>query len=138
MSIGTHCCGKTCKTCSYIETSSQFKSTKTDEVIISTSEFSCKTKGVIYLTSCSKCKKQYVGQTSIRLQDRFREHLLDIKNNKDTVSGANYNLPGHSMANISVLIIEKVIPNIPHMPLEREKIWIQRLNTLIPHGLNSH
>ena len=93
---------------------------------------------MIYLTTCLKCKKQYVGQTTRKLQQRIREHTADIKSNKDTVSGIHYNLPGHSLANFIVQIIEKVIPNTPHMLLEREKMGIQRPNTLIPHGLNSH
>ena len=138
INIGTHQCGNSCPICSYISTSKVIKSTKTGENIQINSDFSCKTKGVIYLTTCTKCKKQYVGQTFRRLSDRIKEHIYDIKNNKDKISGIHYNSPGHSLANFRVEIIEKVIPNTTHILLEREKFWIQKLNTVIPHGLNSH
>ena len=69
----------------------------------------------------------------------FPEHKSAIKNNKsDKIMGVHYNLPGHSLADFKVQVVEKVIPNTGHMLLEREHYWINRFNTLIPHGLNSH
>jgi hypothetical protein len=33
-------------------------------------------------------------------------------------------------------VIEKVSPNTPNYRLEREDLWIKRLSTKTPHGLN--
>ena len=94
---------------------------------------------MIYLISCNKCGIQYVGQTTRKLVTRIGEHINDIKNNKvDKVCGAHFNSKGHSLANLRVQLIEKVIPNNTHTLLEREKLWIQTLNTRLPNGLNSH
>ena len=36
-----------------------------------------------------------------------------------------------------VQVIEKVTPNSEHMRLQREKYWIQRLDTKVSRGLNT-
>ena len=64
--------------------------------------------------------------------------MYDIKNQKDTVCAHHFNSKGHSLDNFRVQIIEKVMPNDTHTLLEKEKLWIQRLITRIPFGLNSH
>ena len=104
-----------------------------------TGEFNCNTVGVVYLISCNKCSTQYVGQTSRKLQTRMKEHISDIKKNKrDKVVGVHFNSTGHSLGNFRLQVIEKVIPNNTNILLEREKIWIQTLQTRCPNGLNSH
>ena len=35
---------------------------------------SCKSKNLIYLIQCSKCKCQYIGETKLQLYERFGEH----------------------------------------------------------------
>ena len=100
-----------------------------------TGSYTCSTKGVIYLTTCSKCFKQFVGQTGRRLIDRIKEHLNCICLQKE-VTGVHYNTVGHSHNNLQVQVIEKVSPNTPNYRLEREDLWIKRLSTKTPHGLN--
>ena len=69
----------------------------------------------------------------------MKEHINDIKNDKkDKVIGAHFNLKGHSLDNFRLQVIEKVMPNNTNILLEREKIWIQTLQTRSPYGLNSH
>ena len=88
--------------------------------------------------SCNKCSKQYVGQTTRKFQTRIKEHIGDIKNNRDTVCAIHFNSRGHSIDNLRVQIIEKVCPNTANTLLEREKLWIQTIVTRKPHGLNAH
>ena len=132
-------CNKQCAICSYVNVSNTFVSNQTDVVHKINGNFNCKTEGVIYLITCNKCSKQYVGQTTRKLVKRISEHINDIKNNKtDKICGAHFNTKGHSLDNLRVQVIEKVIPNNSHTLLEREKLWIQSLNTRLPNGLNSH
>ena len=35
-----------------------------------------------------------------------------------------------------VQVIEKVTPNSEHLRLQREKYWIEKLDTKVPYGLN--
>ena len=98
-------------------------------------EFTCFTSGVVYLTTCEKCKKQYVGQTGRTFHTRIREHMYDIKRGKKT-SGIHYTSEGHEHSDFRVQIIEKVTPNTEFHRLEREEYWIKKFVTMTPFGLN--
>ena len=135
---GMHRCNKPCAICHYVNVTHELKGNQTDTTHKIMGNFNCNTVGVIYLVSCNKCSKQYVGQTFRKFRIRINEHVYDIKNQKDTVCAHHFNSKGHSLDNFRVQIIEKVMPNDTHTLLEREKLWIQRLITRIPFGLNSH
>ena len=92
----------------------------------------------IYLTECQKCGVQYVGQTTRNFNARIREHINDIKNRKDTANANHYNSKGHSLSDFRAIIIERVVPNDTSFLLEREEMWIKRLETKRPHGLNKN
>ena len=66
----------------------------------------------------------------------MKKHL--IRKVEDKAMGTHFNLPGHSIDDFSVQVIEKVLPNTPHIHLERESLWILKFSTVIPLGLNSH
>ena len=94
----------------------------------------CKTKGVIYLIECSKCGIQYVGMTKNALQKRFTSHRSDIKNKKKTSSVAkHFNLPGHSMEDLTIMVIDQE-DDVKKLR-KRERYWINELKTKA-HGLN--
>jgi hypothetical protein len=65
----------------------------------------------------------------------MKEHLNSICLQKE-VTGIHYNSTGHNSSNFQVQIIERVSPNTPNYRLEREELWIKRLVTKTPHGLN--
>ena len=138
VNTGTHQCGKSCKLCSYINPSKEVKSTVTGEKCKIQGDFNCKTLGVIYLVTCKKCNKQYIGQTFRKFCIRMKEHLTDITKVEDKIISTHYNSPGHSIDDFSVQVIEKVLPNSTHILLERERLWILKFRTVIPLGLNSH
>ena len=70
----------------HILPSKTVKSSQTGEKFIIQGNFNCFTEGVIYVTACDKCKKQYIGQTGRTLYERVREHMYDLKKGKN-VSG---------------------------------------------------
>ena len=43
------------------------------------------TVGIVYLAICSKCRKQYVGQTNRQFYERMVEHLIYIKNGTNSL-----------------------------------------------------
>ena len=43
---------------------------------------SCKSKNLIYLIQCNKCKCQYIGETKRQLNERFGEHRRSILNHQ--------------------------------------------------------
>ena len=134
---GPKACNKPCGICPYILHSKEFLSTATGQKFEMTGQYTCNTKGVIYLTTCSKCLQQYVGQTGRRLVDRIKEHLNCICLQKEA-TGIHYTSNGHNHYNMQVQIIEKVSPNTPNYRLEREEMWIKKLSTKTPNGLNKN
>ena len=62
-------------------------------------------RNVIYCIRCTACNQLYIGEKGRRLGDRFREHLLDVKNNSQDVSkpvARHFNQPGHSHNNMKI------------------------------------
>ena len=43
-----------------------------------------------------------------------------------------YSQPGHSMDNLTIMCIEKIRKNDPHLRGRRESYWIYTLHTLAP------
>ena len=102
-------CPYTCLTCPYVKEIKTIKST--------TSKFqhdiewavNCQTSNIVYCVSCDKCGEQYVGQSEKTLSIRFGQHRGYVRNkNLDKATGHHFNLPGHSLADMNVSIIEKV------------------------------
>ena len=51
------------------------------------------------------CNKLYIGESGRKLGDRFREHLLDVKNKGSDLSkpvARHFNLPGHSHEHMEI------------------------------------
>ena len=131
-------CLKGCVVCPYLKDSNKIRSRKTRETVELSNVFNCKTAGVIYMTECQKCGIQYIGQTTRNFNARIREHINDIKNKKDTANANHYNSKGHCLSDFRAIIMERVVPNDTSFLLEREEMWIKRLETKRPHGLNKN
>lgn len=99
---------------------------------------SCKSTNVIYLITCNKCKKQYVGNTSKQLNTRINHHRSNILNKRSTYIAQHFNLPDHSLSDLRVKPIDKVTEteNSTKELLCLENFWITTLRTIIPDGLN--
>lgn len=70
-----------CKTCKFIVSKDHFHNYNTHKIHFSLNhlrEITCETKSVIYLITCKKCKKQYVGSTERQAKDRIDEHVRDV------------------------------------------------------------
>ncbi|OCT96155.1 hypothetical protein XELAEV_18013838mg [Xenopus laevis] len=143
---GSHKCGsRRCITCQHMKISKEFKSTVTNTSFKIRDYINCNTSTVVYLITCLKCQKQYVGCTSRTLKERIREHLSQIKNPK-TVEKSNITrhfsrCNGSDVAYFSVQGIEKVRlgsrgGNLAGLLAKRELFWIFYLHTRLPLGLN--
>ena len=70
------------------------------------------------------------------MKHRLAEHIGYINNQVSSVStGEHFNLPGHSLANIKITILEQVKKNDILYRKEREKYLINKFNTYY-QGLN--
>jgi hypothetical protein len=104
---------------------------------------SCRSSNLIYAISCQKCGIQYVGQTMLRLKDRFVHHFHDIQTNNFDKSVSKHfsdtNHGGTRDLNISVLEFIHKPPRSQQSVRIRnriEKNWTHLLRCMAPLGLN--
>ena len=121
---------------------------------ISTAESCCKTRCAIYHASCHQCDKCYVGKTVQPLNKRVNGHRgkfyeclkfkgdrLDLETDDDYALGLHLFLQ-HGQRDCTdfnngyeFTILERCNPRNIDL---KEHLWIQRLKTIKPYGLNSH
>ncbi len=105
---------------------------------------SCQTENVIYGLTCTapNCGTQYVGQTKNRIMDRFNGHTSDIRLSKDTTVArhmATHGVTRNPPIRIGILEFINAPPDSDRAQKLRnkwEKMWMARLNSYIPQGLN--
>ena len=135
---GTSKCESTsrCVVCrEHIKEGDSFTSHTTHATYKTKGHITCTTSNVIYLLSCRVCGVQYVGETKNSLKKRFYGHRSTVNTNKPPV-GHHFNLPNHTMSDMILQGIESLGSRSEVVRLSREKLWMKRLLTIQPHGLN--
>ncbi len=77
---GTSRCGSpSCVTCELFAEGAAFRSEMTGRSYRFVTPVGCRTAAVVYLVTCSRCKKQYVGRTEQCLRQRHYGHRREIE-----------------------------------------------------------
>ena len=129
-------CGK-CSICPFIREGTSIKIQNMPNWSIN-KRVDCNSSNVVYLIECNieTCKERYIGETNRKLKDRLADHRGYVTSGVVTQpTGAHFNLPGHSVANLTVTILEKVKKKCNLYRKQRESYFIQKLNTF-HEGLN--
>ena len=92
----TTCKHPICITCKHLDTSSSFRSTVTGTHYLFWHSFSCSSSNLIYLITCKKCKKQYVGLTT-----HIRVNHYHQTNQKSIYPSDHFNFPDHNIGHPS-------------------------------------
>lgn len=132
----TPCRHKLCGCCRHLLVTSNFHNTEKTTFFDITSHFNCNSKDLIYVISCTKCNKLYVGQTSKMLKERLNNHRSDIRLNKNTAVSKHFNDIGHDLLNLKITPIFSLIGLSLHERLTIEYSYMKSLNTFYPTGLN--
>ncbi|OCT57352.1 hypothetical protein XELAEV_18003619mg [Xenopus laevis] len=120
-STGNYKCGsRRCITCNHMNVSKKFRSTVTVREFDIKGYINCNTPFVIYLITCLKCKKQYVGCTTRKMKERAREYESD-KKSSNRIERVRLGVRGGD----HLRLLER-----------REVFWIFHLGILLPLGLN--
>ena len=100
-------------------------------------QLDCNSYNIVYAIICKKenCKQVYLGETKRQLKFRLADHRGYVGNNDTTATGQHFNSPGHTIADLSITVIEQVRKNNIFYRKEREELHIRRFNTLYK-GLN--
>ena len=74
--------------------------------------FSCEITNVIYLITCSKCSKHYVGETSRAFRQRMYEHRHSVQkaDKIDTPVSRHFTSEGHNHKNMQFSVLEWCTP----------------------------
>ena len=133
------CNSKRFSHCVNIKTSSEFTSHVTGKTYSLHHDVNCKSKQVIYLITCKRCNSQYVGQTKQPVSKRMNSHRFDINNFSDpafsSMVAGHFNLQDHCLKDFSFMPVDVVKNDIDR--LCKETVWIHKLKTHNPSGLNS-
>ena len=130
----TPCKNRNCKCCRFIISTDIFQSTITGKIYTIPNKLNCSSSHVIYLITCQKCKKQYVGETNRKLKERLTDHRSAIKTKKLTAIGIHFNDILHNVENLNITPIEEE-ENTENRK-KKELFWIKELQCSYPFGLN--
>lgn len=86
-----------CSMCPHLNCSSYFTSTVTKRSYPLRHSATCSSSYVIYLITCTKCKKQYVGMTTVQFRNRINQHRSNILHNRSIYISRHFNFPNHSL-----------------------------------------
>jgi hypothetical protein len=93
------------------------------------------TANLIYGIKCKLCQKIYIGETNNTLLARLKQHLYYMaKGSKSTVLYLHFGL--HAVEGLSIFGLETNGSWSRTQRQGMERIWIARLNTIDPKGLN--
>ena len=140
---GIYKCGSiNCNICDVLHLSNEFESTVTGKRYHINLKFDCNSINVIYLLTCKRCRKQYVGSTVTKFLLQFNQYKSNINLYGEGKRGfkqekliEHFFCPNHSGTHkdISIQIIDHCDPNDQE---RREDFWIYHLDTMFPKGLN--
>lgn len=99
-------------------------------------DMSCNNRNIIYIIICDKCKKAYVGETKNKLKERLNKHRSDIKLRVNSAISIHFNGAGHSIRHLRIFPLEQIEMDDSNFRKQREAVWIKKLNTKYPNGLN--
>ena len=151
--ISSKCNHPTCQCCGLM-TNTESTSIKVNNknIRIRTGKGNCQTRNVIYLVKCNCCNKHYIGKTTQPLHARINQHRwcftnyvkkqgkVKLNNDKDAEKYAlgihlfeDHKLDQNFNDAFKVYILEVTQPRIMDI---REHMWIHRLKSITPGGLN--
>ncbi len=137
------CKTKDCQYCALIQHHGRVISHITNRTYYAPLGTNCKSNNLVYLITCKKCLAQYVGETFWPLHKRMYEHLYSIRTKQNTPVGIHFNGPGHDISHIQFEVASFVYSYAPpesdegkKIRLNVEKLWIHRMKTNRPPGLN--
>ena len=129
-------CGRpSCSTCVRVNATTTIRDPNSQLIYPITSRLSCESRGTLYAIECAACGARYVGETSQMLRARITQHLAAIRSGDSTAL-----VHRHFRTNCAVEHF-KFYAFAAHQHdkarKSKEALWIARLKTISPRGLNT-
>lgn len=106
------------------------------QVFMSLCKGTPRSKNCIYLITCKTCGIQYVGETGNTLLIRFTQHRYNITRKKNTHTHLVKHFLLHGWDSVTATAIQINSRWTTQQRWRAERIWIAKLNTVYPNGLN--
>ena len=132
------CNDNRCFTCPFTENTESVTCTNTSIAYQIKQHITCKSYNVIYLITCKRCQKQYIGKTNNPLHIRFTGTRSQIKTKKNDPVARHFNSNGHSISDVHITPFDLLPFADSHTLLNKETYWIKVFNVVQPHGINAH
>ncbi len=126
-------CVPSCRFCHYGVASRRVEDHLSNNAYAIQHRLCCSDTNIIYCITCKSCSKRYVGQTSRPLRRRISEHLNSIRAKRSTPVSEHFQTCGLSA--FTFFALERVPQE--QQRLVKEIAWMERLHTIVPHGLNT-
>ncbi|KAL7384032.1 hypothetical protein ABVT39_023002 [Epinephelus coioides] len=97
--------------------------------------FSLLSSNIVYIISCTICHKHYIGETQNTMLTRLQQHLRNISLHNLTTHLVEH-FQQHSIDNLIISGLEGNAMWTLGQRRHAERVWINRLGTLAPQGLN--
>ena len=132
------CNRSACRHCPVLDRMGWIKSHSTGRKYRTQTRISCKSSNLIYLIQCQLCNMQYVGQTRNKILTRLNQHYSTIRTAQETPVSRHFR--SHQCkepypVRIHILSLIKA-DNAQELRNKWERIWMARLNTYVPYGMN--
>ena len=132
----------TCKYCGKISQLGRIKNLNNNKTYNTITNGTCQSNNLRYCLECNWFHSKYVGQTGNRIINRFQGHIFYIKHNDNTTVARHFYShndqidPKMIIHILEYIRLPKDVPRSNPFRDNGELVWIHRLNTLIPNGLN--
>ena len=104
--------------CKQVVHTTMFRSNQTSRIFQIYHNLNCKSRYVIYLLECAKCKMQYVGKAETELKIRLNNHQKDVWKPDAIPASRHFSGKSHKF-NIHAKFI--LIEQIRHIDIDKEK-----------------
>ena len=139
------CIARQCRYCPRLDLTGKIQNTTSGKSYASRTKITCNSNNLIYCIQCTRCSKLYVGQTKNSIKERFKCHFFSIAHPKssDTTVGRHFSKVDHAGINdVTITVLDFITapqntPSGQRIRDEKEKLWIHRLSTIAPLGLNT-
>lgn len=139
------CCQNRCHICKHINSTKTIQGNSPDNLFLIVQNTNCNTRNCIYTLNCTLCHNiptLYVGETKLSCRDRINHHISDIRLHKDTPVSHHFNLANHNIDHLKITVIQFFTSNVTNptsndfLRKSKECLWIKRLQTFSPIGIN--
>ena len=138
------CDSNVCLTCNSFISDQSFKGNLSGRIYKTQTyeQLTCGSSNVVHAIHCIRRGLMYVSETGRSLRSRINGHREGIIKDGQSLLYEHFRLPGHSIADMKVQILEKIYHssgnpvNIRLHQRIRELHWIKELGTAAPRGCN--